>query len=145
MHIKAQCRSRTFLALRTCWLLGTCRGGGVGEVTEQGQAWRLRAPVKGLDWAVETAVGAGGRYLLLRERHPRCGARRWSETGERRLRSSERRKILTKLPAMDWMFSTCRTPYQQLGELDPYSKTLQHGDHLIQGFLNLNALDICTG
>lgn len=143
MHIKAQCRSRTFLALRTRWLLGTHRGCGCGEgVSERGQAWRPRAQVRGLGWDIETGVD---RCLLLQERHPRCGARRWSEAGERRMRSSERRKILSKLPAMDWTFSTCRTPYQQLGELDPHSKTLQRGDHLIQGFLNLNVLDICTG
>lgn len=117
----------------------------MGEVTEQGQAWRLRAPRERPGLGCGNGSGGGDRYLLLRERHPRCGARRWSETGERRLRSSERRKILTKLPAMDWMFSTCWTPYQQLGELDPHSKTLQRGDHLIQGFLNFDALDICNG
>lgn len=75
---------------------------------------------------------------------PRRGARRWSEAGERRTRSTERIIILTAFTASHWTFSTCPTLYQQLGELDPMA-TLRCGDHLIQGFLSLNTVDVGTG
>lgn len=44
MHIKAQCRSRAFLALRTRWLLGTRRGGGCGGGDGAGAGMEAESP-----------------------------------------------------------------------------------------------------